>query len=60
MPCISGKWSKAKLLAKLNIRNYWIFFMGRVGRGGQLGPLFFYVEKGETWQSLIGLHKHGV
>nr|DAR25798.1 MAG TPA: hypothetical protein [Caudoviricetes sp.] len=31
MPCISGKWSKAKLPAKLNIRNCWIFFMGRVG-----------------------------
>nr|DAU22849.1 MAG TPA: hypothetical protein [Caudoviricetes sp.] len=28
---ISGKWSKAKLPAKLNIRNYWIFFKGCVG-----------------------------
>lgn len=60
MPCISGKWSKAKLPAKLNIRNYRIFFMGQWAEGDNLAHSFSYVEKGETWQSLIGLHKHGV
>lgn len=37
---ISGKWSKAKLPAKLNIRNYWIFFMGQWAEGDNLAHSF--------------------
>ena len=47
MPCISGKWSKAKLPAKLNIRNYWRFFMGQWAEGDNLAHSFPMQRKGK-------------